>query len=60
VGGLRVRARRQLLRPPRGLIVLGHVVSEEAGMAWLAIWLRERLPALTVTHLPAGEPLRTR
>lgn len=42
----------------RGLIVLGHTVSEEAGMAWLAEWLRERLPGVPITHVPAGEPLR--
>lgn len=43
---------------PRGLIVLGHAVSEEAGMSWLAEWLRERIPGVPVTHVPAGEPLR--
>jgi putative NIF3 family GTP cyclohydrolase 1 type 2 len=43
---------------PRGLIVLGHAVSEEAGMGWLAEWLRERLPGVSVRHVPAGEPLR--
>lgn len=45
---------------PRGLIVLGHAVSEEAGMAYLATWLRGRLPGVPITHLPAGEPLRSR
>lgn len=44
---------------PRGLIVLGHAVSEEAGMAWLATWLGARAPGLTITHVPAGEPLHT-
>lgn len=42
----------------RGLIVLGHAVSEEAGMAWLAEWLRERVPGVPITHVPSGEPLR--
>lgn len=45
---------------PRGLIVLGHAASEEAGMAWLATWLRERLPGVAVTHVPTGEALRSR
>jgi putative NIF3 family GTP cyclohydrolase 1 type 2 len=44
---------------PRGLIVLGHAVSEEAGMGWLAEWLRERVPGVPITHVPTGEPLRT-
>lgn len=43
---------------PRGLIVLGHAVSEEAGMAWLAEWLRARAPGVPITHVPAGEPMR--
>jgi putative NIF3 family GTP cyclohydrolase 1 type 2 len=43
---------------PRGLIVLGHAVSEEAGMGWLAEWLRERAPGVPVAHVPTGEPLR--
>ncbi len=43
----------------RGLIILGHVNSEEAGMQWLAEWLRPRLPGITITHVPSGDPLRT-
>ncbi len=43
----------------RALVVLGHANSEEAGMKWLAEWLRQRLPELAVTHVPAGDPLRT-
>ena len=43
----------------RGLIILGHANSEEAGMQWLAEWLRPRLIGITVTHIPAGNPLRT-
>jgi putative NIF3 family GTP cyclohydrolase 1 type 2 len=45
---------------PRGLIVLGHAASEEAGMGWLATWLQQHWPDLTVTHIPTGEPLRVR
>ena len=44
---------------PRGLIVLGHANSEEAGMQWLAEWLRSQFAGIPVTHIPAGDPLRT-
>jgi putative NIF3 family GTP cyclohydrolase 1 type 2 len=44
---------------PKGLIVVGHQPSEEAGMAYLATWLRPRLSAVAITHVPAGDPLRT-
>jgi putative NIF3 family GTP cyclohydrolase 1 type 2 len=43
---------------PRGLIVLGHAVSEEAGMAYLVEWLRERVPGVPAHQVPTGEPLR--
>lgn len=42
----------------KALIVLGHAVSEEAGMAYLVEWLRERFPDVPVTHIPTGEPFR--
>ncbi len=45
-----------------GLIVLGHANSEEAGMAYLVEWLRERLaeigPDVPITHVPTGDPFR--
>jgi putative NIF3 family GTP cyclohydrolase 1 type 2 len=41
----------------KGLIVIGHEPSEEAGMAYLAEWLRERLPGVPAIHIPAGNPL---
>lgn len=40
----------------KGLIVLGHANSEEAGMEYLAEWLRERAASLPVTHVPCGDP----
>jgi putative NIF3 family GTP cyclohydrolase 1 type 2 len=40
----------------RGLILIGHVPSEEAGMAWLADWLKIRFPGLRIDHVPAGNP----
>lgn len=44
---------------PKGLLVVGHATSEEAGMAYLVEWLRPHLPDVTITHVPAGNPLRT-
>jgi putative NIF3 family GTP cyclohydrolase 1 type 2 len=44
---------------PKGLIVVGHQPSEEDGMAYLASWLGPRLPTVAITHVPAGDPLRT-
>ena len=39
-----------------GMILIGHVPSEEAGMAWLAEWLKSRFSGLRVDHIPAGNP----
>jgi putative NIF3 family GTP cyclohydrolase 1 type 2 len=44
-----------LLGHQRALVLLGHINSEEPGMAWLADWLRERFPDVPVTHVPAGD-----
>jgi putative NIF3 family GTP cyclohydrolase 1 type 2 len=40
---------------PKAVVVVGHAVSEEAGMRELASWLGPRQPALKVTHVPAGD-----
>lgn len=42
---------------PKGLIILGHERSEEAGMAYLVDWLGERLPEVPIHYLPAGDPI---
>ena len=42
-----------------GLIIVGHQPTEEAGMAYLAQWLRPKLQDIPVTHVPSGFPLRT-
>ncbi len=42
----------------KGLIVLGHAVSEEPGMAYLANWLTPRFKGLSINHVPATEPFR--
>ncbi len=43
---------------PKGLLVVGHATSEEDGMAYLVSWLRPHLPGVSITHVPAGDPLR--
>jgi putative NIF3 family GTP cyclohydrolase 1 type 2 len=40
---------------PKAVVVVGHAASEEAGMRELALWLRPRFPALSVTHVPTGD-----
>ena len=42
----------------KALILLGHEVSEEAGMEYCARWLRPLFPGLPVTFIPAGEPFQ--
>ena len=41
------------------LMIVGHEPSEEAGMAYLAAWLKPKLPGLDVTHISSGYPLTT-
>jgi putative NIF3 family GTP cyclohydrolase 1 type 2 len=41
---------------PIGLIVVGHCNSEEAGMNYLADWLRERLAGVPIQFVPACDP----
>jgi len=42
----------------KALILLGHEVSEEAGMEYCARWLRPLFPGVPVTFIPAGEPFQ--
>jgi len=44
---------------PKALILLGHEVSEEAGMQFCAQWLKGVLPNLPVEYIRAGEPFQT-
>ena len=37
------------------LVVLGHSVSEEPGMAWLVPVLKEKVPGVPVTHIVSGD-----
>jgi len=38
------------------LIVLGHSVSEEPGMQWLADWLQPKLEGIRITHVASANP----
>ncbi len=40
----------------KGLIVLGHVVSEQAGMKHCAEWLKSFVSEVPIDFLPASEP----
>jgi len=40
----------------KGLIVLGHVVSEQAGMKYCAEWLKEFIKEVPIEFVAAGEP----
>jgi putative NIF3 family GTP cyclohydrolase 1 type 2 len=44
----------------KALIVLGHCDSEEAGMEYLAEWLRPLFPGVPVHFVPAGNPFAYR
>jgi putative NIF3 family GTP cyclohydrolase 1 type 2 len=41
---------------PVSLIVLGHIPSEEPGSRYMAQWIRNNIPDLKVTHVPAENP----
>ncbi len=43
----------------KALILLGHEVSEEAGMDECARWLRTIFPGLPIAFIPANEPFQT-
>lgn len=43
----------------KALILLGHEVSEEAGMDECTRWIRTLFPGMPVTFVPAGEPFQT-
>ncbi len=41
---------------PKGVIVIGHAVSEEPGMKICAEWLKTIITDVPIEHIPAGEP----
>jgi putative NIF3 family GTP cyclohydrolase 1 type 2 len=40
------------------LIVIGHSASEEAGSEFMATWIKEKIPAIPVTHVPSDNSLK--
>jgi len=40
------------------LIILGHSVSEEPGMEWLAEWLQPKVSGIKVKHIASGDPFK--
>ena len=38
------------------LIILGHSVSEEPGMEWVAQWMKPKFPGLKIQHIASGNP----
>jgi putative NIF3 family GTP cyclohydrolase 1 type 2 len=41
---------------PKGMIILGHMMSEDHGMQEVAEWLRTFLNGIPIEFIPAGEP----
>ena len=41
---------------PKAMIILGHTVSEEAGMDYCATWMRSFIPEVPVHFIAAGDP----
>ena len=41
----------------KGLIMMGHVNSEDAGMAHCADWLRQFISEVPIVHIAAGDPI---
>lgn len=36
------------------LVIMGHIMSEAAGMEWLVPWLKPKLPGMKITYIPSG------
>ncbi len=47
------------LNMKKAMILLGHVNSEEAGMEYLATWLRDITEDIPIHYVPAGDPFWT-
>ena len=56
MGRYPLRAGRHRRRKTKGLIVLGHVISEENGIERIARWLKTFITEVPVEFIPAGEP----
>ena len=45
-----------LIGQKTSLLVLGHSVSEEAGMEYAANWLKPKVPGIRITHIASSNP----
>lgn len=45
----------QAIKQQTSLLVLGHIVSEEAGLQWMKAWLDKQLPQIKTTHIPSKD-----
>ena len=43
-----------------GLVLLGHIPSEDIGSKWMASWLNKNLPGLRVTYVPTSRSIKFR
>ncbi|MFH0758587.1 MAG: Nif3-like dinuclear metal center hexameric protein [Bacteroidota bacterium] len=43
---------------PKAVIILGHAVSEEAGMDYCAAWMRSFIEGIPIHFIPAGDPFQ--
>ena len=41
----------------KGLIIMGHAISEEPGMQYLTEWLKPLTGGVPLHHIPAGDAL---
>jgi putative NIF3 family GTP cyclohydrolase 1 type 2 len=57
--GVELARDAQTLGLKKGLIMLGHVPSEEAGMKECARWLKTFVPEVPIEFIPSGEPFWT-
>lgn len=46
----------QALGSNTALIILGHAVSEEPGMEWVAEWIKPKFPGIKIQHIASGNP----
>lgn len=46
----------QLLGEKTALMILGHELSEAAGMEFAAEWIQEKIPEIKVSYIASGEP----
>ncbi len=41
----------------KALVIIGHAVSEQAGIESISTWLQSRLPEIALVYVPSGDPI---